>query len=131
MRPLSVVRACLGLRPTALALALACVLPILAHAQRDAVASTHPNAKHAQGYQLAIDSFKAGRYANAYGRAAERADAGHVPSARLALLIVQNGPSHFNTEFSATAGQVARWTALVVNAARNQVYVGADARTTE
>lgn len=131
MRPVVVARASVGRYGPAWVLSMACLLPNLAHGQRDAAASTHPIARPTHGYQLAIDSFKAGRYANAYGRAAELADAGHVPSARLALLIVQNGTSHFNTEFSATAGQVARWTALVANAARNQVYVVADARTTE
>ncbi len=110
-------------------LALVCLGPAVAQAQ--AQASTNASAKQEQSYQRAIDGFKRARYAEAYGRVIDAADAGHLPSARLALLIVQNGPALFNTEFSATPGQVGRWQALVVNAARRQVYVGADARTTE
>ena len=129
MRPLAARSASPGRCWPALALALVCLGPAVAQAQ--AHASTNPGAKQVQNYQRAVDALKLARYAEAYGRVIEAADAGHLPSARLALLIVQNGLSLFNTEFSATPGQVGRWQALVVNAARHQVYVGADARTTE
>jgi len=81
-------------------------------------------------YQHAIDSFRARRYAAAYGRFASLADAGDVASARIALLMYREGRALFGSDWSATLGQQLRWTALIVNAARGQpfpvAYNGAD-----
>ncbi len=49
-------------------------------------------------YDRAVDAFRAQRYPAAFGRFAELADAGHVPSARLALVMLQNGPALFGSE---------------------------------
>jgi hypothetical protein len=51
------------------------------------------------------------------------AEAGHAPSARLALVMVQHGKALFGHEWSASPGQQQRWTALCVNAARQQLEV--------
>lgn len=57
----------------------------------------------------ARESFRARRYAEAYGRFAELADAGHAGAAAVALLMVAEGPMLFGSEWSATPGQLQRW----------------------
>jgi hypothetical protein len=70
--------------------------------------------------QRAIEAFLARRYAEAYGRFAELADAGHPPSAWMALLLVSNGPAQFGGEWSATPGQLQRWNALATRHAQER-----------
>jgi hypothetical protein len=60
----------------------------------------------------ANEAFLARRYAEAYGRFAELADEGHAPSAWMALMLVSNGPAQFGGDWSATPGQLRRWSAL-------------------
>jgi hypothetical protein len=65
----------------------------------------------------AVQSFRAGRYADAYGRFAGLADEGHAPSALMALAMVCEGPTTFGSEWSATPGQLLRWSALAMREA--------------
>lgn len=67
--------------------------------------------------------FRAGRYASAYARFASLADAGHAPSAQVALLMVRHGPALFGSDWFATPAQQMRWNALVVNAARGRLDI--------
>jgi hypothetical protein len=67
----------------------------------------------------AVQSFHEQRYSAAYGRLAALADAGHVPSAQLALVMYRNGPTLFDSAWSAAPSQLLRWNALVINSARN------------
>lgn len=60
----------------------------------------------------AKEAFFAKRYADAYGRFAELADAGDTAAAGMALAMVNNGPAIFDSDWSATPGQLRRWTAL-------------------
>ena len=60
-------------------------------------------------YAEAVDLFRAHRYAAAYGRFAQLADAGHVASALLALLMYRNGAALFGSEWSATIAQQIYW----------------------
>jgi hypothetical protein len=60
----------------------------------------------------AHEAFAAQRYAEAYGRYAALADEGDAGAAWMALTLVSNGPVLFGTEWSATPGQLQRWTAL-------------------
>jgi hypothetical protein len=60
----------------------------------------------------AREAFQAQRYAEAYGLYAALADAGDAPSAWMALMMVANGPTLFGSEWSATPGQLRRWSAL-------------------
>ena len=69
----------------------------------------------------AVDAFRMQRYAAAYGRFAELADAGHVPSARMALIMLHNGPTLFGTDWSASAEQQRRWNVLVINSSRQHM----------
>ena len=68
-------------------------------------------------------AFRAGRFAAAYGRFMQAADAGHVPSARLALLMFENGRTLFGSDWAASADQQRRWNALAVNAARGRLVI--------
>jgi hypothetical protein len=69
---------------------------------------------------LANEAFQARRYADAYGRFAALADEGDAASAWMALLLVSNGPQLFGSEWSATPGQLRRWTTLAMQQAGQQ-----------
>ena len=56
--------------------------------------------------------FLARRYAEAYGRYADLADAGDPAAASMALAMVVHGPALFGSEWSATSGQLQRWSSL-------------------
>lgn len=85
------------------------------------VAARHAEAPAAPTLeQRANEAFLARRYAEAYGRFAELADEGHAPSAWMALLMVSNGPALFGGEWSATAGQLRRWSALATRHAQER-----------
>ncbi len=60
----------------------------------------------------AQQSLKNKRYAEAFGRFAELADQGHVPSARMALALYDHGPALFGQTWSATPLQQRRWYVL-------------------
>ena len=71
--------------------------------------------KATQAY--AMQSFREQRYSAAYGRLAQLADAGHAPSAQLALVMYRNGPALFGNAWSAAPSQLRMWNALVINGA--------------
>lgn len=79
------------------------------------------NAAQQASWRQALDAFHGQRYAGAYARFARLADAGHVPSAQIALLMVQHGHALFGSDWAATPGQQQRWNALAVNAARGRL----------
>lgn len=81
-------------------------------------------AQDAATYTFALDSFRAHRYAAAYGRFARLADGGHAPSAQIALMMFRNGPALFGHNWDATPEQLQRWKTLVQEAERGR---GADA----
>lgn len=56
--------------------------------------------------------FLARRYAQAYGRYADLADAGDPAAASMALAMVLHGPALFGSDWSATSAQLQRWSAL-------------------
>jgi len=74
---------------------------------KESAAATE-RAQQAQ-YRLAADLFREHRFAAAYGRFARLADAGHVPSAQLALLMYRNGAALFGSQWSATIAQQIHW----------------------
>jgi hypothetical protein len=103
-----------------LALAASLILALAAQAAalaQELRAAPLPMA-HLASYADAVQSFRAQRYAAAYGRFARLADEGHAPSAQLALVMVRNGHALFGNEWSATPEQQRRWSALVVNSER-------------
>lgn len=60
----------------------------------------------------AFELVRAGQHAAAYGRLARLADAGHVSSARLALIMQEQGRRLFGSQWYATPVQLARWRQL-------------------
>ena len=69
-------------------------------------------------YEHAVQSFREQRYSAAYGRFAQLADAGHIPSAQLALAMYQNGATLFDSDWSAAPSQLRRWNDVVINSVR-------------
>jgi hypothetical protein len=99
---------------------LGCALIVMAmtgQASGPSVVESRPNAlSSAQeaAYAYAVESFRLHRYAAAYGRFVQLADAGHGPSAQLALVMYRNGPALFGSTWDATPEELEHWSALVV-----------------
>lgn len=72
-------------------------------------------------YRDAVSAFGEHRYSAAYGRFMRLADAGHEPSAQMALAMYRNGQALFGAEWAATEQQLTRWSTLVVAAERENV----------
>lgn len=68
----------------------------------------------------ALNAFRQRRYSAAFGRFAELADAGHVPSAEIALMMSRHGATLFGSEWDTSVPRQARWNALVINSARGR-----------
>jgi hypothetical protein len=62
----------------------------------------------------AVQAFMDHRYAVAYGRFAQLADEGDAASALMALTMVCQGRSVFGSDWSATPGQLRRWSAAAL-----------------
>lgn len=60
----------------------------------------------------AVASFRQARFPEAYGRLIQLADAGHAPSAELALWMYLNGPSLFGRDWDSTPEQLTAWAQL-------------------
>jgi hypothetical protein len=79
-------------------LALGCQAPAaIAQSHAGAAESLHANA---------VASFRQARFSEAYGRASALADAGHAPSAELALWMYLNGPTLFGKDWDSTQDQL-------------------------
>ena len=83
-------------------------------------------APQAQRHADAVQALREQHYAIAYGRFAELADEGHAPSALMALALVSQGPSTFGSEWSATRGQLQRWSALALQDVRQRATLIAE-----
>ena len=60
----------------------------------------------------AVQAFRNGQVADAYGRFAELADNGDGGAALLALAMVRHGPALYGSEWSITEGQLRRWSKI-------------------
>ena len=60
----------------------------------------------------AVASFRQARFSEAYGRLKDLADAGHAPSAEVALWMYLNGPSLFGKDWDSTQEQLTAWAQL-------------------
>ena len=60
----------------------------------------------------AVASFRQARFPEAYGRLTALADAGHAPSARIALWMYLNGPGLFGKDWDCTQEQLTAWAQL-------------------
>jgi hypothetical protein len=70
----------------------------------------------------AMQSFREQRYSAAYGRLAQLADAGHEPSAQLALVMYRNGPALFGNAWAAAPSQLRLWNTLIINSTRGNEF---------
>ena len=75
-------------------------------------------ARQAPRYAEAVRAFRAQDYAGAYGRFADLADEGHGPAAQWALAMASQGPALFGSPWSATRGQLRRWSAISTRSVR-------------
>jgi hypothetical protein len=101
---------------------IALLVAIHASTAAPAVATQAPlSVEQAATYANAVAFFRERRYAAAYGRFTALADAGHVPSAQLALVMHANGQSLFGSEWQATPVQQRRWSALVIEGERSRL----------
>jgi hypothetical protein len=103
--------------PIAVLAATAGAALLLADAQAGATARTvawrhGATLPAAAEHAIATDAFRAGRYAEAYARFAALADAGDAGAASVALMMVASGRPMFGSDWSATPGQLSRWSAL-------------------
>jgi len=62
----------------------------------------------------AAQAFRERRFAQAYADFVRRADAGDTSAALPALAMARHGPALFDSAWSATPGQLRRWTALAL-----------------
>lgn len=60
----------------------------------------------------AVQAFRHGQYASAYGRFAELADQGDGGAALIALTMLRHGPLLFGSEWSITDAQLERWSEI-------------------
>jgi hypothetical protein len=104
-----------------LAVGAAAVVAATVAPAREAPTQARAPLSQAEHYANASRWLREGRHAAAYGRFAALADAGHVPSAQLALVMHDQGRALFGSDWSASPDQRRRWNALVVNAARQRV----------
>jgi hypothetical protein len=65
----------------------------------------------------ARQAFRQQRYSAAHGRLVRLADAGHAPSAQLALVMYRNGATLFGSNWFASTDQLRRWSQLAASEA--------------
>jgi hypothetical protein len=104
---------------TRLVLLLVAPLALASAWRSDAAGGVDP------AYEQAAAAFRTQRYPAAYGLYTRLADAGHAPSARLALVMADHGALLFGRAWYASPDQQRRWNALVANDARTRT-VAAD-----
>jgi hypothetical protein len=80
----------------------ACALPVAAA----------PYLTAEQMHTRAAESFRQGRFPEAYGRFVDLANAGHAPSARYALWMCAEGPQLFGKDWDCAPHEVLDWTRL-------------------
>lgn len=78
------------------------------------LAPSHLDAAHSQ----AVQEFRAGRYASAYGRFARLADRGYAPAAVTALAMAGGGEALFGTAWDASPDQLSAWRAQLARQAQ-------------
>jgi hypothetical protein len=87
-----------------------------AHAKDVQVAGAEQMRRQSQ----AVQAFQTRQYADAYGRFAALADDGDAEAAIMALAMVRNGRTLFGSLWSATPGQLTRWSALALQDLQQQ-----------
>jgi hypothetical protein len=87
-----------------------CVAACLAASAISCAAAAAPASRTATRlHAAAVDSFREGRFAEAYGRFAALADAGHGPAARYALWMCEHGRALFGSDWDCGPDQLVEW----------------------
>jgi hypothetical protein len=68
----------------------------------------------------AVQAFRSGQVADAYGRFVALADDGDGGSALMALAMVRHGPALYGSDWSITDGQLRRWSAIAFDDVRRR-----------
>lgn len=76
-----------------------------------AVAQTTPGMAE-RLHAHAVASFRQARFPEAYGRFSALADAGHAPSAEMALWMFKNATTVFGSDWDSTQEQLSAWAQL-------------------
>jgi len=63
-------------------------------------------------YDSALSSFRQARFAEAYGRFVELAEAGHPAAARHALWMCESGPALFGSHWDCSPQEILAWAAM-------------------
>ncbi|WP_425259555.1 hypothetical protein ACPOLB_01650 [Rubrivivax sp. RP6-9] len=63
-------------------------------------------------HHSAVSSFRQARFPEAFGRFIALADAGHAPSAEMALWMYRHGPSVFGSDWDTSQEQLTAWARL-------------------
>jgi hypothetical protein len=95
--------------PVVKAVALTFLLALLPGAQPAAAA---PFLTAEQMHARALESFRQGRFPEAYGRFVDLANAGHPVSARYALWMCAEGPRLFGKDWDCAPHEVEDWTRI-------------------
>ena len=65
-------------------------------------------------FATAMEQYRLGKRADAYGKFSRLADRNHADAARIALLMVRFGPSLFGGDWGASQPQIERWRQLAI-----------------
>lgn len=95
---------------TTIAIAIAGVSTLAGAAQAAGPAPVYHSAERL--HAGAVEAFRQARFSEAYGRFIGLADAGHAPSAQLALWMYLNGPALFGKDWDSTQEQLTAWAQL-------------------
>jgi hypothetical protein len=110
--------ACRNARPSARPMGRTILaLAVLAAGMPAAAAPTYAERMHLR----AVESFRSGRFPEAYGRFIDLADAGHPASARYALLMCEHGLALFGKDWDCAPHQVEDWTQAASASAKTSV----------
>lgn len=107
-----------GLRPVLMIAAMAIVSALIVGAMGNAMARAGERrlpiagAEQMRRQAQAVQAFRNGQVADAYGRFAALADGGDGGSALLALALVRHGPALYGSQWSVTEGQLRRWSRI-------------------
>ena len=102
---------------------IAVVLLVLGCHAPSAFAQPAPGAAE-RLHATAVASFRQARFPEAYGRFIGLADAGHAPSAELALWMYMHGPSVFGKDWDSSQDQLTAWAKLAGQPAPTMVARG-------
>jgi hypothetical protein len=95
------------------ALTLVAALAAALTASNAAMAQSVTGADARVAFEAALQEYRAGHHAGAYGRFAQLADRGHVESARIAGTLYRHGIALHGADWFASPSQLEHWDRLV------------------